>query len=472
MSNFPATQLYSGGNSPSESLNIVMLSDGYQASELANFLVRANAIATAILAEQPINKYTAFINIWAISVPSNQSGSSHAEICVDCPPPSVQPKIAVDNYFGSSFDNFGIHRALFPTKSNLVSPTILSSLPQLTGIKTVYPLMVVNTIYDGGLDFGFAVTNANANSNDIALHEIFGHQISGLGDCYQYSVESWNSQSHFNPKSFIKWKWLFTNDTPATDGIGAGLYPMANGGVSAYPTCKMRALGYGFCKVCQDEIASAFTKLVNPIISASPVGATTLKSGGSQVFSINCIKPNPDTLEVLWLLDGTPVGNGYSYTMINDVQTVGTHTLTAIVQDGSVRLQPATQYKATWTVTTVTHSSSIDLTVYPHFVIPPTQIIPPAIATQPNPDNYRILTNWTAIALPPNYVTVYYEIQLSTDGINFNSVNTVTGTTNTQTHLVGNTNYWMRMRTDYWNGSAMTYGNWSPSQTFKTLPTP
>lgn len=468
MSNFPATQLWNGGNN--SLINIVILPDGFQSSELPTFLAQAQKIANYFLAEPPVNKYTSFFNIWTISVPSNQSGASHAHVANDCPALTVQPIATVDNYFGSSFDNFvdgaRAHRALIPTNTTLVSQVISASLPQLSVSKLTLPLMVVNTPYYGGLDSGnFVCTGLTSDSLEIALHETIGHGFAGLGDEYQWTAQAWNSMSKFTTTSFLEWKNIYAASVTPT------LYPMANNGVSAYATCRMRALGNPFCPVCQDFISSAFTKLINPIISAFPVSPTTLTGGGSQTFTINCIKPNPDTLEVMWLVDGQPVGNGYSYTMINDVQSIGTHTLAAIVQDGSVKLQPATQYKQNWSVTTVVHSSTIDLTVYPKFTIPATQIIPPNINPTSNPDNYRILTNWTAIALPPNYTTVYYEIQLSTDGINFNSVNTVTTSTTSTTHLVGNTNYWMRMRVDYWNGAAMTYGNWSPAQTFKTLPT-
>ena len=76
-------------------INLVMLSDGYQASELGTFLRDATNMMASLMASPPYQEYSNYFNFFAISVASAQSGSDHYT-------PTVT---LVNTYFNSTFDS-------------------------------------------------------------------------------------------------------------------------------------------------------------------------------------------------------------------------------------------------------------------------------------------------------------------------------------------------------------------------------
>src|ERR1017187_6880352 len=72
-------------------LNIVVLSEGYTTSQLAQFAVDATNAINALLSHAPYQEYRNYFNAYAIKVASNQSGSSHFGA-------------TSDTYFHSSYD--------------------------------------------------------------------------------------------------------------------------------------------------------------------------------------------------------------------------------------------------------------------------------------------------------------------------------------------------------------------------------
>src|ERR1035437_1333347 len=75
-------------------LNVVVLSEGYTSSQLAQFAVDATNAVNALLSHQPHLEYRSYFNAFAIKVASHQSGSSHYGV-------------ANDTYFNSSYDTNG-----------------------------------------------------------------------------------------------------------------------------------------------------------------------------------------------------------------------------------------------------------------------------------------------------------------------------------------------------------------------------
>jgi hypothetical protein len=61
----------------SNRLNIVVLSEGYTTSQLAQFPADATNAVNALLSHAPYQEYKAYFNAFAIKVASSQSGSDH-----------------------------------------------------------------------------------------------------------------------------------------------------------------------------------------------------------------------------------------------------------------------------------------------------------------------------------------------------------------------------------------------------------
>src|SRR6185295_17090525 len=94
------TVLYNG--SSEKRINIVFLSDGYQQSELDNYITDVRSIVLKLFAQEPFSEYSTYFNVFAIRVPSNVSGAA------------PDPSKPIDNYFGSTFNYGGIDRLLVP----------------------------------------------------------------------------------------------------------------------------------------------------------------------------------------------------------------------------------------------------------------------------------------------------------------------------------------------------------------------
>ena len=72
----PSMQTILTNGPVSNRLNIAVLSEGYTATQLAQFLVDATNAVTALLSHQPYQEYSNYFNAYAIKVASNRSGST------------------------------------------------------------------------------------------------------------------------------------------------------------------------------------------------------------------------------------------------------------------------------------------------------------------------------------------------------------------------------------------------------------
>jgi hypothetical protein len=95
---------YSG--SPNQATNIVIMGDGYTASQQDKFISDAKNAISGMLLQFPWSKFRDRINVFAIKVVSNESGAA------------MDPNNLIDNYFGSSFWSYEIERALVVWRPN------------------------------------------------------------------------------------------------------------------------------------------------------------------------------------------------------------------------------------------------------------------------------------------------------------------------------------------------------------------
>ena len=300
-------------NGPSDKrINLVILGDGYQANELSQFSENAITFKDALFKETPYKEYKDYFNVIAIQVPSNESGASHPGTATDVTEPA-HPVKEVDNYFGSTFDAFNIHRLLVSTNSTAIFTVLATNFPSYDQV-----FMLINSPYYGGSGGQIATASLNSSSNEIAIHEM-GHSFASLIDEYyagdQYSREGINMTAETDP-ALVKWKnWMDFN--------GIGIYQHCCGGNSAnwyrpHQNCKMRYLGVPFCNVCIEGTIERIHTLVNPIDQFEPDNTTTVDYVAANQFALDLIKPIPNTLEVSWLLNGEAIGDGMDTLMIDE----------------------------------------------------------------------------------------------------------------------------------------------------------
>lgn len=344
---FPVDNILVNGTNDKR-INLVYLSDGYQSAELAAFTTKANSVTTALFNQSPFLEYKNFFNVYAIKVPSTESGAKHAGTATDVTEPA-SPIMNPNNYFGSRFDVSNIHRLLVPASSGQVATVASANVPEYDQL-----LVLVNSTEYGGSGGTVATSSVNNSANEIMYHEI-GHSFANLGDEYWFNCsERKNRTANNNPATIIWDNWLNSN--------GVGIYPIGSSGAAAscyrpHQNCKMQVLGVPYCSVCKEAFIDRVYQLVSPINSFSPAGNNVNFVGPSMNFNLTLVLPNPNTLQVEWVLNGTTIAtSGSSVNIATNQLNNGNNTLQAKVTDATLLSRaywPGTSgylHSVTWTI--------------------------------------------------------------------------------------------------------------------------
>ncbi len=348
---------YTGDND--KRINLVILSEGYQSTEFDQFIIDATNFSNDIFSQSPYQEYSAYFNVYAIKVPSNESGADHPGTATDVTEP-LTPITSVDTYFNATFDAYNFHRLLFygvdgstsGAAAVKINNVLADNFPMYDQV-----LLLVNTDIYGGSGGVHAMASTGASANEIAIHEI-GHSLFNLRDEYYPGdgmlFETANSTQE-DDTSIVKWKnWFGT--------AGVGLYVHGNSGEAAtwyrpHQNCKMRYLNVPFCAVCKEAMVEKIHDLVEPIDAHVPNNKTVDNPTFPLSFELDLIKPTPNTLESTWTLNGNSIGNNVDDVSILETDLVnGINTLTITVEDVSPLLKVDNHetsshvYTITWTI--------------------------------------------------------------------------------------------------------------------------
>lgn len=362
---------------PDKFINLVIMGDGYTAAQQTIFIAKATELSNYLFAQSPWSNYKNYFNVYAIKVISAESGAKHPNSLAECA--SVNPFVPTsnpNNYFGSSFDQYGVHRLIVPTNFNNIANVLAANFPNYD-----QAIILANTPYYGGSGGEFSTLSTNSQANEIGAHEM-GHSFAGLADEYYagdvYFAEKPNMTSQTNP-TLIKWKnWLNINQI--------GTYTYCCGGNSslwrkpANGTCKMEYLNNQYCSVCKEGIIERIHALTNPIISYLPIESTVNTTNPTIDFTLTeIIKPIPNTLNIKWELDGIIINPNSESVQINQtVLSIGAHILTATVTDNATLINitnhETTHFNTvTWTINRSalgvnwqTKEATVGLTIFPN----------------------------------------------------------------------------------------------------------
>ncbi|NMH87752.1 T9SS type A sorting domain-containing protein [Flavivirga algicola] len=361
-------------------INLVILSEGYQTTELTQFITDATNLTNDMFSQSPFLEYAEYFNVYAIKVPSNESGADHPATATDVTEP-VTPEVYKDTYFNATFDAFNFHRFLF------YGINYTDAIPAETKIRSVladnFPtydqaLILVNTDIYGGTGGEFPI--ASTSANDIAIHEL-GHSLFDLKDEYYagdvFVGEAINMTQESNP-SLVKWKnWIGIN--------GIGIYqhsgtPIAATWYRPHQSCKMRYLGVPFCSVCKEGMIEKIHSLVSPIASYMPISNTVSNPSFPIDFNLNLIKPIPNTLESSWTLNTANFATNIDNVSVLETDlNAGLNNLTVVVTDNTALLKVNNHetihvYMVTWTIDNTSlgvkdieaDSNNLSITMYPN----------------------------------------------------------------------------------------------------------
>ena len=196
------------GGSLAETIDIVVVSDGYTASEKAKFYRDAEHVATALFRHEPFASYRNKFSIRAVFAPSLDSGPS-------VPRKGDWKRTVADSHF----DAFYSDRYLTTSAQQKVYD-LIGTVP------FEHIVVMVNTdIYGGGGIYN-SLTIMNSDHptfNAVMVHE-FGHAFGGLADEYAYGqqvetpypadTEPWEPNITTLHDFAAKWQDMLPKGTP------------------------------------------------------------------------------------------------------------------------------------------------------------------------------------------------------------------------------------------------------------------
>ena len=352
----------------SNRLNVVFISEGYTTNDLANhFLADATNAMHNLFSYAPYHEYQNYCNLYAIAVPSTNSGSTH-------------PSYSLTNhtYFRSSYDPYYDYVITIPTAGLVKMTNLLTSLmPQ-----AALPVVLVNDYTDGGGGGAADVISRGASQREILTHET-GHTLGRLQDEYEYSYPDLNlsnaaAANTSRTTNLISWSAWITNGTsiptPAdtlhagTVGLFLGANYQTNGWYRPQEDCMMRTLGSPFCAVCSEALVKAIGKKARVLDSCSPTtnGILTFTNVQTQLFTIAEPQPLTHNLTNQWFLNGVPVTGATNRTFLfsPDLYTNGNCTLKVTVHDPTtlVRTDPSNYLNGslTWNLSVKQYKLNLD----------------------------------------------------------------------------------------------------------------
>lgn len=254
--------IHIGGN-VANSLDIVLLPDGFTAAEKDKFIAACNMWSDALFSYAPFGQNRHRINVRAVWAPSQESGIS------------VPGKGEWKNTLLSCrFYTFGSERYQMTEEFQKVRD-VASSAPY----ECIFILTNTDKYGGGGIYnfYGLGSAGKTGFTGEVYVHE-FGHSLMGLGDEY---IEVGNTVSALYPEGVEPWEANLTRfvdfngkwekriaegtEIPTVVAEGStekdwkvGAYEgggyLEKGIYRGWPECMMKALT-DFCPVCQDAIS-------------------------------------------------------------------------------------------------------------------------------------------------------------------------------------------------------------------------
>ncbi len=323
---------------PAIRFSLVILGDGYTASEMGKFRAHVEKHLNIMWSLEPFRSYRNYINVYAVEVASPQSG-------ITCDPTHrEQRSTAIALYFDGGCTDLN-------ARGVLVNQAAARRFASLATPAFDQVLVIANSDTYGGIGGGIATTTGgNTLSPYITPHEL-GHSLGRLQDEYTYSArgvmgpaytgtEPTSVQHTILTETDMRaqqkkwWRWM---GEPSEAGGTIGLYEGGQSRVSGIwrPSrhSMMISLGYYFDQVSRERLTQRISEQVELISASSPVSAGV---DASTILWVETAHPDKHDLVVTWKLDGTIVpatANRRSLDLSLLPMSGGRHTVTATVVD-------------------------------------------------------------------------------------------------------------------------------------------
>ncbi|WP_138898336.1 M64 family metallopeptidase [Streptomyces chryseus] len=348
--------------------NLVVLGDGYTAGDMAAFRADVDKHLNVLWSTEPFASYRSYINVWAVQVPSAESG-------VDCDPGLDAPRrdTPLDMGFWGGCNPASVQRLL---SIDAAAATALADLVPGSNSSNRQIVGLANSATYGGAGGTFATASGgNALSSLITPHEI-GHSLGKLQDEYDYYARgvpggtyqggepdsahhTLLTERQMRAERRKWWRWLGErSDAGGVIGRHEGGMYQTKGVWRPSRHSLMKTLGYSFDQVEREVMTRAISAKVNLVQGHTPNGGPV---GDDRTVWVDTLHPVGGELDTVWRLDGRRVG-GTAGERSLDLRRLGLregrrHTLTAtvsdptpFVRDPGIRASSALTRTVTWTV--------------------------------------------------------------------------------------------------------------------------
>ena len=337
-------------------INMVVLGDGFTASQQTDFISKATTLVNYVFSKAPYAQYKNYFNVYAVKVISAESGIKHPGTATDV----TEPVFAVsnpNNFLGTTFD-VGVHRCVYSNTTNKVTGVLASNVPDFD-----IAFVLGNSPEYGGCGGTYAFLSNHPSAPEILVHEL-GHSFGKLADEYWFSGtgESPNKTKDNNTAT-NRWKnWVGSNS------VGIFPYEESPTWFRPHQNCEMRYLNRQFCSVCSQQLIERVHSIQDPIDSFTPSNAAAINLSAPITFKVNEILPIPNTLQNTWSLNGTLLPETSDTTTINPASfNLGTNTVLFSVVDNNSLLRVDNHSSlhvgtVSWTVTKTLGAINVNAT--------------------------------------------------------------------------------------------------------------
>lgn len=189
-------------------INLTILGDGYTAAEKEKFFADAKRTTEGLFVGKTFASYLPLFNVYAVFVPSNQSGIGDGS-----------PK---DTAFKLYRSPAGSKRGIMPGNEAALERALLSAPA------TDYPIVLANDNFYGGLGGRYAISTSSERSGLIVLRHELGHNFGEVGE--EYDNGQVYSGANSSRTADVPWKhWVDGPTTPVHEAkIISGNYVWQN----------------------------------------------------------------------------------------------------------------------------------------------------------------------------------------------------------------------------------------------------
>ncbi|MFK7739025.1 MAG: M64 family metallopeptidase [Planctomycetota bacterium] len=323
------TTVISSGTTQSR-YDLVILGDGYQASEQNKFDQDVQTFLTGLFQKSPFNVFSDYYNVHTVFRASQESGADK---------PDENPPTFVNTAYDASYNIGGTARCLYiQNTSQALADAALA--PATEG----RVLVMVNDTRYGGCASTFAVSYTGSSMTEVQAHEL-GHSVGALADEYEYAGQTYTGPEPTSVNVTTspvgqKWAaWHGVNGISAFEGARYNEFGLWRPRIN----CLMRSLNQVLCRVCQENLVKVTNSFADVITQTTPptTAAVTVSVPATQQFSFQHFVPAVNSPSVEWLIDGTVQANatGTSFSLDSTQIALGSHTVEARITDNSDRVR-------------------------------------------------------------------------------------------------------------------------------------